>query len=768
MDSETTNIEKKHKGICASEDRTIDALYKLGLLLLIPLVGLFFYLRTDNAVDHLLNGGYFCAIRRLTGMWCPGCGGTRASFYLARFQILDSIKMNIAVPLGAAMYIIFMLVETSHRLFKTKGLKEKHFYIMLAVFVVSIIGRWIVVNFITGPATSSPAYHTEPAKTIVVERVIDTEDSEDIEDIENKEEDISQDELIMDGEKYYDLGPKSASQVRDNCFMEPILQNPTENGVTVQWFTEYPGETNSLYLYEDEEIDEDKPSRVISANTIKLSRIRGGKTDKTKDNAASTCDIYKHVAIVDGLPSYHGLISERRAYRVITDDEESEIYTLAARAVAGTPLRILLTSDHQIKNMVASNIQKVYETVGGVDAVLVNGDLVDVSDRGYDWFYADNAFFRCLLGSANDEIGGVTYYGAPLLQEAPIYTAIGNHDVMGVYDNVTPLSTQFNEPRTRQQAEEKWKALCGKEEEHEAFVENNSYNTISTEEMFEQPVAANGNKKYYATTIGDVRLISLDVSRVWRLPNVGLSGKYSEVPGLAEGKYAGGDFIFESIKEGSEQISFLDSELARDEYTNSKYKMVMFHSEAHSLGGNQIPAFTDPVAKTTVSPITGQKMTIYDYPIEEDYIINVIEPRLLKSGTNLLFEAHSHLWNRFKLDKMNILESSNVGNSYGGFDSEDNKREQMPSAFNKGDQYHSIAGEWNKDNYILQDDPNGLTPIPPNLHELPGGKSYLDSNTITSFSIMDTKTGTVDSYYFDTEDSESEVILFDSFEIVKD
>ena len=39
------------------------------------------------------------------------------------------------------------------------------------------------------------------------------------------------------------------------------------------------------------------------------------------------------------------------------------------------------------------------------------------------------------------------------------------------------------------------------------------------------------------------------------------------------------------------------------------------------------------------------------------------------------------------------------------------------------------------------------------------------SNTITAFSVMDTGTGMVDSYYFDTSNPDSEVVHFDSFAI---
>ena len=56
-----------------------------------------------------------------------------------------------------------------------------------------------------------------------------------------------------------------------------------------------------------------------------------------------------------------------------------------------------------------------------------------------------------------------------------------------------------------------------------------------------------------------------------------------------------------------------------------------------------------------------------------------------------------------------------------------------------------------------------LAPIFPSVAALPNYEPYLESNTITEFSIFDTATGLVNSYYFDTSDPDSEVVLFDSF-----
>ncbi len=94
----------------------------------------------------------------------------------------------------------------------------------------------------------------------------------------------------------------------------------------------------------------------------------------------------------------------------------------------------------------------------------------------------------------------------------------------------------------------------------------------------------------------------------------------------------------------------------------------MFHHPPHTLGGNIVPPYTDPVP-TIERYATGKVTSVrYDYPQENDYIIRDLIPLLESAKVNLVFYGHSHLWNRFLSPKgMNFLESSNVGNSYAAY-----------------------------------------------------------------------------------------------------
>lgn len=553
---------------------------------------------------------------------------------------------------------------------------------------------------------------------------------------------------------------ETASEI--SLLSDPFLQLPTENTVNVVWFTEFEGNRH-LVRYGNQ------LKRQAIAKTTKLSRVREDQDSQLNNPPAKSFrDIWRHEAVIVGLTP-----NQRVRYRVESIQERqvvsSDLFTLASQPTVNTSLKILLTCDHQLMPMTTANLEQVVKTVGQVDAVFFPGDLVNVPDRASEWFddLQGGAFFPSLQGKANYKLESngttTTYHGGQIIQHAPLFTAIGNHEVMGKVSPDSTLKQEFNQPHPRQIAQEFYQTTAAKVNPTDNsqiaadWIKNNSFNTDTYEEIFTLPKSSTGGKLYYATTFGDIRLISLYVTNIWRSPSLeaDAQGRYKESNANLDNPQAWGygQHIFEPIAQGSPQYEWLTQELQSQAYQQAKYKIVMLHHPPHTLGGNIVPPYTDPQPKLYYSE-DGVQSRYYDYPIENDYIIRDLIPLLESAGVQLVYYGHSHLWNRFQSDSgMHFLESSNVGNSYGAHVG-DNRRE-IPT--------------YSPQNFAATGNPNGLLPIVPNIAPLVDNSGqplpYIASNDLTVFSIFDTATGIVSSYRYDTRQPNSAAIKFDQFKL---
>ncbi|MBD2101810.1 fibronectin type III domain-containing protein [Leptolyngbya sp. FACHB-261] len=546
---------------------------------------------------------------------------------------------------------------------------------------------------------------------------------------------------------------------------DPFLQLPNTNSVRVVWFTEFAGSTHNVAYGP-------KLEQTAKATTRQLSRSREDQNSKVGEQNQSDQvysqpverPVWRHEAEVTGLNS-----GVRLPYRVTSVREDgqavsSEVFSLSAQPKPSTPLKILLTSDHQLMPLVPANLQKVVETVGQVDAVFLAGDLVNVPDRASEWFDDNrgNAFFANLQGRAQYELtrDGVKtlYRGGALIQHAPLFTAIGNHEVMGRFSTEKSLNLQFYDAFPRQIAAKIYPAAPQEPQAYQRWLKDHSFNTDSYEELFSLPQSETGNQRYYAVSFGDVRLVVLYATTIWRTPDLhaNYAGRYQERPQDVQQpqRWGYGHLIFEPIAKGSTQYNWLAQELNSPEFQQAKYRLVMFHHPPHSLGDNVVPPYTDPVQQIEREANGSIKAIRYEYPRQADYLIRDVVPLLESAGAQLVLYGHTHIWNRFVSPAgLNFLESSNVGNSYGAYVGA-RKRPVPP-----GD----------SPNYVATGDPNGLEPVVPTLAPLLDDEGqplpYLSSNDITAFSILDTSTGTVSSYRFDTRKPDSEVVKFDEFKL---
>jgi hypothetical protein len=561
--------------------------------------------------------------------------------------------------------------------------------------------------------------------------------------------------------------------VQPKLLSDPFLQLPTESSVQVVWFTEFEGTEHFV-----EHGNGDK----TAATTILLSRTYEDSASQLETQTYTDLTrrpIWRHEATIEDL-----VPGESVSYRVASvatsrQIAHSDFFTLSAAPVVGQPSKILLTSDHQLKGMVPANLQKVEETVGQVDGVFFAGDLVNVPDRASEWFDDAKglALFPGLQGRAQyaltkDDTTTV-YRGGEIIQNAPLFPTIGNHEVMGRVSKTEPLNQQYKDTLPRDLVSQFYPSPELRSQDTEDWIEDHSYNTRTYEEIFSLPKAqlsaGEETQTYYATTFGDIRLVSLYVTRIWRSPGLrpDIKGSYREKATELDNPqgWGYGQHIFEDIRKGSAQYEWLQQELASEAFQNAKYKIVMMHHPPHTLGSNIVPAFTDPVMVENLAEDGSLQSVQYEYPIEADYIIRDLVPLLEQAGVQLVFYGHSHLWNRFiGPTGMHFLETSNVGNSYGAH-LEGNPR-AVPS-----DEAVEKAGDLIpfQSVYASLNDPNGLMPVIPTIAPLSDENGeplpYLASNDITSFTIFDTGDGTISSYYFDTRQPDSDVVKFDQFTI---
>ena len=91
---------------------------------------------------------YMCPFRVFWGIYCPGCGCTRAVHFLLRFDIISSLRSNPSVILMsiavAAWYLEFALKAFGKdiKIFP----RSRAFYIVLAALLLTF---FIIRNFIT-------------------------------------------------------------------------------------------------------------------------------------------------------------------------------------------------------------------------------------------------------------------------------------------------------------------------------------------------------------------------------------------------------------------------------------------------------------------------------------------------------------------------------------------------------------------------------------------------------------------------------------------
>lgn len=122
-----------------------EQLYKLGLIFLaVGCLLLFVYFK----IIHPKEASFYCITWSVLGIYCPGCGGTRAVEALLQGHFLQSLWYHPLVVYSVVLFGGFMLTQTLERLHfsRIKGLKFHNWYLFGALGLVIV--NWVIKNIL--------------------------------------------------------------------------------------------------------------------------------------------------------------------------------------------------------------------------------------------------------------------------------------------------------------------------------------------------------------------------------------------------------------------------------------------------------------------------------------------------------------------------------------------------------------------------------------------------------------------------------------------
>jgi len=177
--------------------------------------------------------------------------------------------------------------------------------------------------------------------------------------------------------------------------IQPYLQNPQPDGITVMWWT-----------------DSDEPNSSVHYGQVNLE----DSTDAS-DQYISVMEMWLHEANLTGLET-----ATEYDYKVVSGGDQSNIYTFKTAARRESDFHFAVLGDGRTDNgTVIARHRNIVNLAASYnpDLVFETGDMVY---KGQSWHWID--FFRRII-TASDPCDP----GADLASRVPFHTAIGNHEI---------------------------------------------------------------------------------------------------------------------------------------------------------------------------------------------------------------------------------------------------------------------------------------------------------------------------------------------------
>lgn len=132
-------------------DKKIDTVFYVAGCCLIVIIAIY-YIVSTRLGRGFLHFSYPCMLHKLTGYYCPGCGGTRAFFYLMHGKIVASFHAHPIVPYTAILGGWFMISQTLQRISRNKLHIGMHFrvlylWIALAIILINCLVKNLALYF---------------------------------------------------------------------------------------------------------------------------------------------------------------------------------------------------------------------------------------------------------------------------------------------------------------------------------------------------------------------------------------------------------------------------------------------------------------------------------------------------------------------------------------------------------------------------------------------------------------------------------------------
>ena len=85
-----------------------------------------------------------CYFETITGLYCPGCGGTRAMIALFQGHFVKSFICHPVVPYAAVVYAVFMVRTFIRKHYGTKQVKDGRVLVFIYAGIALAIIQWVV------------------------------------------------------------------------------------------------------------------------------------------------------------------------------------------------------------------------------------------------------------------------------------------------------------------------------------------------------------------------------------------------------------------------------------------------------------------------------------------------------------------------------------------------------------------------------------------------------------------------------------------------